>query len=325
MKKLFQLLLLIATGNSFAQQDPCASTTSYSLISQSTNGAGNCTFLFTPTVTINQTGNSVKLVQYTFTVGSTTVQICYSGTPAAIVNCSGPFTALPLGTNQVFPTATIVMPCTGSGSLVLIGSTSAQGTSTCATQTVFSGPLPVKIVSFYGSSASTGVVLNWATEWESTNEGFEIQKSTDARSFEGIGFIKGKLTTNQVSSYEFIDSNVETGVPYYYRLKQKDVSGTTEYSRIISVVYKSDQGMPVRVYPNANVGGSFMVSMRDAQSAIISLFNETGMEVPVNVSKTPDPNKVSVSVKAPVSSGIYLLKLNQADGTQHQAIKVVVQ
>ncbi|GAB4034861.1 hypothetical protein GCM10028809_41850 [Spirosoma gilvum] len=168
-------------------------------------------------------------------------------------------------------------------------------------------------------------MLNWATEWESTNEGFEIQKSTDARSFEGIGFIKGKLTTNQVSSYEFIDSNVETGVPYYYRLKQKDVSGTTEYSRIISVVYKSDQGMPVRVYPNANVGGSFMVSMRDAQSAIISLFNETGMEVPVNVSKTPDPNKVSVSVKAPVSSGIYLLKLNQADGTQHQAIKVVVQ
>ncbi|WP_460954366.1 T9SS type A sorting domain-containing protein [Spirosoma litoris] len=325
MKKLFFLFLLSTIGKSIAQQDPCATTTSYSLTYQSTNGSGSCTFLFTPTVTINQMGSSVKLVQYTFTIESTTVQVCYSGNPLAIVNCNGSFSALPEGANQVFPTATVVLPCTGNGTIVLRGSTSTQGASTCTTQTIKSGPLPVKLVSFNGSSTPAGVVLNWATEWESLNEGYEIQKSATAQSFENIGFVQGQGSTHKVSGYEFIDANVEPGTIYYYRLKQKDVGGIIEYSPIISVLYRTDQEMPIKVYPNGNTGGRFMLSMSDAQSATIRLFTEAGIEVPINVSKTTDPNQVSVAAKATLSSGVYFLKVNGISDPQQQVIRVIVQ
>ncbi len=267
----------------------------------------------------------MKLARYTFTVGATTVTVCYSGNPVAIVNCNGPFTDLPGGTNQVFPTATVVLPCTNNGTLVLTGSTSTQGTSTCATQTIFNGPLPVKLLSFSGASKTNGILLNWATEWESQNEGFDVQKSTNAASFEGVGFVKGHATTNELSTYEFVDQDVQANQTYYYRLKQKDVSGAVDYSKIIAVKHTLGQEITANVFPNANNGGSFMVSMKEAQSATIKLFNEAGIEIPVSISKTGDPDLVSVSSRNSLSKGVYLLQLINPNNVVQKSLKVVVQ
>ncbi|WP_052731109.1 T9SS type A sorting domain-containing protein [Spirosoma radiotolerans] len=324
MRKLLLFFALFVCKESLAQQAQCAVTTSYTLTYQSTDGAGNCTFLFKPTVTINQSGASVKLVRYTFTVGNTTVNVCYSDSPVVIANCNGSFNAMPSGANQVFPTATVVLPCS-SGSLVMTGSTSAQGASTCTTQQVYSGPLPVKLVSFSGAAKPNGVKLNWVTEWESINAGFDVQKSTNAKSFEVIGTIKGNATTNQASTYEFTDQDVQPGQLYYYRLKQNDVDGSFTYSQIVAVRYTADQDIQAKVYPNATTGDSFMLSMLKAQSATVRLFTQAGVELPVTVTKTGDPNLVSVVAQSPLAKGIYLLKLSSADSQQQKSLKVVVQ
>lgn len=323
MRKLLLLFALLFVQQSFAQNTECIVTTSYTFAYQSTSN-GNCTFLFTPTVTVNQSGASVKLARYTFEAGGQTVTVCYSGMPVAITNCDGPFTALPGGAGQVLPTATVVLPC-GSGNLVLTGSTSTQGISTCTNQVIFDGPLPVKLISFTGASKADGVHLNWATEWESQNEGFDVQKSANASSFEGIGSVKGHATTNELSTYAFVDQDVRAGQTYYYRLKQKDVSGAFAYSKILAVRHTLGQDAPAKVFPNANTGGSFMLSMPEAQSATISLYTTAGVEIPVSVTKTGDPNLVSVSAKSSLSKGIYLLKAISADGAAKQALNVLVQ
>jgi hypothetical protein len=318
---------LLFTALSFyakAQRDPCVVTTSYSLVYVSNNGSGNCTFSFTPTVTVNQSGASVKLAQYTFTVGSTTAQVCYSGNPVAIVPCSGTFNDLPGGANQVFPTATVVLPC-NSGSLTLRGSTSTQGSNTCTTQTIFSSGLPVSLVSFYGSSKTNGIVLNWATEWEKDNQEFSIQKSRNATSFERIGTVEGQLNTSKVSGYEFTDTDVVAGQTYYYRLKQKDITGTEQNSKIISVRYLPGQDIPASVFPNANVGGTFTLSMPNADTALLKLYNEAGIEIPINIHKTGDRNQVSISVKNHAPAGLYFLKIVDTNGYEANALKVLVQ
>ncbi|GAB3770204.1 hypothetical protein GCM10028818_07610 [Spirosoma horti] len=324
MRKLLLFFALSVCMESLAQPTDCAFTTSYTLTYQSTDGAGHCTFLFKPTVTIIQSGASVKLVRYTFTVGATSVTVCYANNPVAIVNCSGSFNAMPGGVNQVFPVATVVLPC-GSGNLVMTGSTSAQGASTCTSQQIFSGPLPVKLVSFYGTTKPNGINLNWVTEWESTNAGFDVQKSTNAKSFEGIGAVKGNATTSQTSTYDFTDQDVQPRQTYYYRLKQNDVDGTFTYSRIVAVRYIADQDIPVNVYPNATTGGSFMLSMLGAQSATVHLYSQAGVELPITITKTGDPNVVSVVAQSPLAKGIYLLKLSSADNLDHKSLKVVVQ
>ncbi|WP_198045013.1 T9SS type A sorting domain-containing protein [Spirosoma montaniterrae] len=305
-------------------QTPCVVTNSYSLSYLSGTGT-NCSFRFQPTVTIDQRGGSVKLAEYTFTIGATVVQVCYSGTPAASVPCSGSYQDLPSGANLLFPAVTITLPCS-SGSLSLRGSTATSGNSTCTGPTqLFNGPLPVELLSFYGISKPEGILLNWATQWETKNEGFDIEKSLNANSFERVGFVKGQQTTTQLSTYEFLDATVRDGETYYYRLKQKDVGGAFAYSRIIAVRHALGQEMPAKVFPNANAGGTFMLSMLDAQSATLQLYSEAGLEIPVTVTKTGDPNSVSVSAVGSIAKGIYLLKVSKAGGSQPIALKVLVQ
>ncbi|QDK77658.1 T9SS type A sorting domain-containing protein [Spirosoma sp. KCTC 42546] len=324
MKILACISLLICYGQSFAQTSSteCVVTQSYTLTYQSTSG-GNCTFLFTPTVTVNQSGSAVKLARYTFTAGGTTVSVCYSGNPVAIVNCNGSFSDLPSGANQQLPTATVVLPC-GSGSLVLTGSKSAQGTSTCTTQSIFNGPLPVKLLSFTGISKPDGVRLNWSTESETNNEGFDLQKSRNATAFEGIGFVKGQTTSRQVSTYEFIDTDVQVDQTYYYRLKQKDIDGSVDYSRIIAVRYTLQEDINTKIFPNASADGSFMLSMKDAQSAVIRLYTVAGIEIPINTTKTGNPTIVSVSPTHLLSKGIYLLQFFGLGQTKQKSLKVIV-
>ncbi|GAB2524727.1 hypothetical protein GCM10027085_13840 [Spirosoma aerophilum] len=190
---------------------------------------------------------------------------------------------------------------------------------------MFNGPLPVKLLSFTGTSKPNGILLNWATEWESQNEGFAIQKSRDAKAFESIGMAKGQFTTNQLSTYEFIDKDVLSDNTYYYRLKQNDVDGTSAYSKIIAVRYTPDQASEATIFPNATSTGRFMLSMPQAQVATLKLYNTAGVDIPVNVDKTDDPNLVSISAIHALPKGIYVLQASFEGQKYKKAIKVVVQ
>lgn len=322
MKKLLFSFLLYCPFHAYAQLSSCMTTTSYTLVYQSNDGAGNCTFSFSPTLQVTST--TAKLAEYTFTSGATSLRVCYSGNPVAIVNCaSGSFTNMPPGFPSM-PTATVTIPCSAV-TITLRGTTQANGTGSCRNQSVYSGPLPVSLLSFYGTSNPAGVVLNWATEWEKDNESFSVQKSLNAKSFESIGNVKGKLTTNQVSSYEFTDTDVVPNQVYYYRLKQNDVTGHEDYSRIISVRHQPGQEALPKIFPNSNIGGSFSLSAPNAESAVLKLYNEAGIEIPIHVNKTGDANLVSVSAKTQIQAGIYILKIFNTNGLEQNALKVLVQ
>ena len=183
--------------------------------------------------------------------------------------------------------------------------------------------LPVKLTSFTGQSANKAVVLNWATAWEEKNEGFDILKGSSATSLEAVGFVAGKTTTQELSTYSFTDTDVKDGQVYYYQLRQKDIGGGSELSKIIAVRVRSgsEESAPM-VYPNPN-RGSFSVSANDVSA--ISLFNSSGVEIPVISSQTPGASTISVDVKTPLPTGVYHLRIQAADGTYKQSVKVVVQ
>jgi surface protein len=115
--------------------------------------------------------------------------------------------------------------------------------------------LPVRLISFTGKQQGNVVLLKWKTAGEQNNEGFEIERSQDSKTFEKIGFVDGSGDASEVRMYDFTDSN-----PFatnYYRLKQIDRTvdtperdrrdGTFAYSSIISV--KNEAAM-FSIYPN---------------------------------------------------------------------------
>ncbi len=94
--------------------------------------------------------------------------------------------------------------------------------------------VPVELSSFEVALKDGKVVLEWVTQTESNNFGFEVQRKSGDAEFTAIGFVPGQGTTTKVHRYSFVDEKAVSGC-YYYRLKQMDYNGAFEYSQIKSI------------------------------------------------------------------------------------------
>lgn len=125
-----------------------------------------------------------------------------------------------------------------------------------------SGALPVEFLSFKGKVLEDGVQLNWATASETNNDYFEIQRSTDGKTFDSIDQVKGAGNSEVLNFYSFVDIKAQVGVNYY-RLQQVDFDATFEYSTIISIQLKNGdkdfQIYPTVVQEELTVSSSFEV------------------------------------------------------------------
>lgn len=234
---IINLLFLLPAHNSYSQSVDCAIVVSGNMTTTSISGSSNCTYTFTPTVTINKVP---KIIQFAFTVGATTQYLCYTytGTAVALTQqttpCGSDNQTFAAGT-LTFPTATFVMPCTG-GSLPVFsaynGANTSGATGQCVLRTVT--PLPVKLIAFTAKTHNGTNILNWQTASETNSDKFVIQRSADAKTFEDIAEIEATGESQSLIDYQYIDTAPLNGTNYY-RLKQIDKDNSFTFSKIISV------------------------------------------------------------------------------------------
>jgi photosystem II stability/assembly factor-like uncharacterized protein len=89
-------------------------------------------------------------------------------------------------------------------------------------------PLPVELTSFITKINGNDVTLNWQTNIETNNSGFDIERSGSDDMWSKTGFVNGAGNSNDPIDYSFIDKNLSPG-KYKYRLKQIDFNGNFEY------------------------------------------------------------------------------------------------
>lgn len=109
--------------------------------------------------------------------------------------------------------------------------------------------LPVNWLNFAGNRNKNTIDLDWQTASEKNNVGFYIERSTDGNTFDEIGFVRGQLNSNVVSTYTFTDQDAASNLTLYYRLKQIDVDGRYSYSNVITITPKYEIVSP-NIYPN---------------------------------------------------------------------------
>lgn len=113
-------------------------------------------------------------------------------------------------------------------------------------------PLPVTWITFQAENRSGNVLLTWMTASELNSKGFEVERSTDGRTFDNIGFVKGSGNSSTPQSYAFTDpSAFETAGAsrLYYRLKQVDRDAGYSYSEVVSIAQGSIIS-PASLQPN---------------------------------------------------------------------------
>lgn len=118
--------------------------------------------------------------------------------------------------------------------------------------------LPVELTAFDLFKSGNNVSLIWKTSSEINNDFFEVESSNDGNSWASIGVVQGAGNSNVENTYSFYDDSKKGNV-VYYRLKQTDYDGTTDYSEVKVVrfnnsdyltVYKSGNDLKVELDAN---------------------------------------------------------------------------
>jgi hypothetical protein len=175
-------------------------------------------------------------------------------------------------------------------------------------------PVPVELSSFIAKVEGTTVILNWRTETESNNYGFEIERSIKDN-FEKIGFVFGAGNSNSPKEYTFTDNNLVGGSKFLYRLKQIDADGEIEFSSSLEVEVFPNQYELIQSYPNpANPSTKIMFSLPYETELKILLYNMLGESIRTIAEGKYDAGFYQVELLMnDLASGVYIYKLESKD------------
>ncbi len=96
----------------------------------------------------------------------------------------------------------------------------------------------VVITRFVGISADTQNTIQWTTVSEVNILGFYVQRSLqEDGGYETVSpYIPRQGTTNSGADYEYVDTGLTNGTPYYYRLQVVNLNMTSTYTGAIMVI-----------------------------------------------------------------------------------------
>lgn len=191
---------------------------------------------------------------------------------------------------------------------------------------VESPTLPVELSSFTAvATAQLFVSLQWVTESETNNLGFNVFRSNDGliatATKVNFGIING-TNTSSTHTYSFVDSEVDPETTYYYWLEMVAFDGTSSFSG--SVIVNTHNQAPVipnatvlgNAYPNpfnARTSTNIAMDVKAGETATLTIYNVLGQKVITYVrqagSYTITWNGRDENGDA-CSSGIYFYKLS---------------
>jgi len=174
--------------------------------------------------------------------------------------------------------------------------------------------LPVELTKFTAQKNGADVDLDWTTASEVNNSHFNVQRSSNGRSFETIGKVDGFGTTNATQNYEFTDRMPLPGTNYY-RLIQVDRDGTSANSPVRSVSF--DASRSVRIYPNPVV--DFVMVESPQENSTLRIYDTAGKLV---LSEAIDAGTAINT--ASLNAGVYMFKVVDITGATISTERVIV-
>lgn len=174
--------------------------------------------------------------------------------------------------------------------------------------------LPVKLVRFETVLNNGKVDIKWATATEINNDHFDIERSSDTKTWKVIGTVKGHGNSSSHINYSFTDNPGIIAGALYYRLHQVDFDGTNEYSSV-SVLDNNKKEKEGKVYPNP-ANDVIKVSL-NAGNYQLTIMDQSGKIV---LSKQVDTDFETIDAKE-LPNGYYFVKIeNETISESHRVV-----
>ncbi|MBK7380050.1 MAG: T9SS type A sorting domain-containing protein [Ignavibacteriales bacterium] len=177
---------------------------------------------------------------------------------------------------------------------------------------------PVELTSFTYSLNDYKINLEWVTASEINNSGYDVQRSTDKINWQKIGFVPGKGTTTEKSSYTYTDFSPLAGKSFY-RLAQIDFDGTINIEKEIEVDFLSLPKFELaQNYPNPfNPSTKISFTIPDQQNVTLKVFNSLGEQISTLVNEIKPAGVYTVNFDASaLPSGLYVTQLQTGNDVQ---------
>ncbi len=173
-------------------------------------------------------------------------------------------------------------------------------------------PLPLDWLSFDLFEKNGEVRIEWSTTNEVDVSHFDVERSPNGIEFEAIARVDAR-NSNGIHEYGFTDLNPLSSVNYY-RVKQVDFDGSSDYTRI-KFVLVGDSQWRIEVYPNPvtdiiNVESSVQTSGR---IRLLDLNGRSILDYPYSESDR------SIDLSG-IENGIYILEIRTILGIQIRRI-----
>jgi hypothetical protein len=164
--------------------------------------------------------------------------------------------------------------------------------------------LPVELSYFNVRKQAATAALSWETATERDAERFEVEHSTDGRSFRSIGMRSAAGTSQTPRQYNFIHENPVLGANYY-RLRQVDRDGSSTYSDMRMLAFNT-KGLRILSNPVREVLSLQLAEAGEAQLTL-EISDAAGRVVRSEVWRAGSDNfKVDISG---LNAGIYRCRL----------------
>ncbi len=166
--------------------------------------------------------------------------------------------------------------------------------------------LPIKLLSFNASlQNANNTRLQWQIATADDGGKYELQRSTDGRSFLPINLQTGNAALTQ---FGYTDNALPNGT-YYYRLKMTDKDGKITYSNVAIVKVGSKEQL-ASVYPNpVKRGESLQVYLQNIIANNIQIINATGQVVYSNTRN--QTGSMGIPVSFSWMPGLYFVKTGE--------------
>ena len=187
--------------------------------------------------------------------------------------------------------------------------------------------LPVELTSFeLLETRNDGITLQWITESEINNLGFNLDRKTPITDWSQIASyvthpaLQGQGSVSHQTIYTFTDNNVQENEYYDYRLSDVDYDGNVEYHSL-QLMGVSSSNVPEQfvLYPNYpnpfNPVTTIRYDLSKESLVDITIYDMLGNVVHNLVNANESPGYKSIQWNAtnnqgkPVSAGVYLYKI----------------
>ncbi len=196
---------------------------------------------------------------------------------------------------------------------------------TLANKSGGSNSLPIELISFTGKLNENGATeLKWTTATEQNSDYFMVQKSKNAKDFGDVVKVKAAGNSNVFVDYKAIDTKPFEGTSFY-RLKQVDQDGITDYSDLITI--ENNKELKFSLYPNPMNGNNLRIDFENELSnedIQVALYDNLGKLIFFNnYQMGEESQKLMIDFPAKLTSGVYFITIVNSEKSYKQ--KIIVQ